>query len=103
MTKYQIIQTNHFKRSLEIFLKSLPPSDHKSFKSFQEIFDTNPFDNRLYTHSIFKKQNAILLSSYITSKIRLIRVLKGKTIILLYQIMTDHDYNKIQKLSKYII
>ena len=103
MTRYKIIQTAHFKKSLESFLSSITIPDKNSFKKFQNIFDYNPFDKRLKTHSIFKNQDAALFSSYITTKIRLIRILKWETIILLYQIMTDHDYNKIQKLAKHII
>ncbi len=77
MTEYQIIQTEHFKRSLYSFLLTVSPDDKKHFATFQEIFDNNPFDIRINTHSIYKdKKTSQIYSSYITSKIRLIRLLK---------------------------
>ena len=94
MTSYKIVQTEHFKRSLYDFLLSISLDDKKHFVVFQEIFDKDPFDARIKTHVIYKdkKMNQIY-SSYITSKIRLIRLLKWTTIIILYKVMTDHDYN----------
>jgi len=100
MTKYQIIQTSHFKRPLKDFLDTTSPEDKKHFVRFQEIFDIDPLDNCIGTHDIYKdaKKKVVIYSSLITMKIRLIRLLKGNVIILLYKVMTDHDYNKIQKL-----
>ena len=104
MTNYKIIQTEHFKRSLSDFLITISPDDKRHFVVFQGIFDNNPFDVRIKTHSIHKDKNMNqIYSSYITNKIRLIWLLKGVTIIILYKVMTDHDYNKIRKLFPMII
>lgn len=96
--EYQVITTSRFKKSFEQFLKRIDIQDKKQFIIFQEIFDKDPFDTRLYTHSIFKdkSRNAVMYTSYITHKIRLIWILKGETIIVLHHVMTDHDYNKVK-------
>lgn len=102
--EYKIIQTESFKRSLYDFLLTISPDDKKHFVVFQEIFDNDPFNVRIKTHLIYKDKKANqIYSSYITNKIRLIRLLKWTTIIILYKVMTDHDYNKIRKLFPMII
>lgn len=77
MMEYKIIQTESFKRSLYDFLLTISPDDKKRFVVFQEIFDNDPFNVRIKTHLIYKDKKANqIYSSYITNKIRLIRLLK---------------------------
>jgi hypothetical protein len=92
---YNFVITKKFLQNQNEYMWKLNKKELENFKKLKEIFSTDIFDKRLYSHRIYEKWNVKVFSSYINSKDRIIFLYKDPKKVYLYKIMEDHDYKKL--------
>lgn len=92
---YDFILTKRFLQNQNDYSSKLTSKELSKFEELKNIFKSNIFDERLWTHTIYEQSNIKVFSAYINWKDRIIFFYKDPKKVYLYKIMKDHDYKKL--------